>query len=287
MPKYIIEGTVDFFTELYKSLDDNDDDKVEKENNLCLITNQPLIDNYVTMKCGHKFNYIPLFKDIYNHKKNFNNLESHSGKLCKNEIRCPYCRKKQTELLPYYENIGIHKVLGVNELYDETAKCNSSQYANQRCEYVTVENENNGEDIQHIKCNGFGTPICVTSYGTNYGDTKRYCWIHTKIMIQKYKKELIENAKNMKKQAKIEEKMKIKQLKEESKLKEKEEKMKIKLTKKENKKVHMNENVIIGTSIVEQKEGCVAILKYGINKGNCCGNKIYNNETNMCLRHNK
>ena len=96
MPKYIVEGAIDFFSELYKSLDEEED----TNDNVCLITNAPLTANFVQLQCGHKFNYLPLYKDIYNHKKNFNYLESSSGKLGKNEIRCPYCRKKQNEVLP-------------------------------------------------------------------------------------------------------------------------------------------------------------------------------------------
>jgi hypothetical protein len=37
--------------------------------------------------------------------------------ICKtktNEIRCPYCRKKQTNILPFYEELGLSKVAGIN-----------------------------------------------------------------------------------------------------------------------------------------------------------------------------
>ena len=46
MTKYNIEGGLDFFTELYKSLDIEEDEfKTEEDNKLCLITNQPLKEN--------------------------------------------------------------------------------------------------------------------------------------------------------------------------------------------------------------------------------------------------
>jgi hypothetical protein len=48
MKKYTIEGGIDFFTELYKSLDDEEDE--QKEKNVCLITNQPLVDKFVELK---------------------------------------------------------------------------------------------------------------------------------------------------------------------------------------------------------------------------------------------
>jgi DNA-directed RNA polymerase subunit RPC12/RpoP len=113
MSKYNIEGGIDFFSELYNSLDiEENNQKIEEDNNLCLITNQPLLDKYVKLECGHKFNYIPLFNDIKNHKQKFNNLEGCNSKLKTNEIRCPYCRYKQNGVLPYYEELNIQKING-------------------------------------------------------------------------------------------------------------------------------------------------------------------------------
>ena len=60
--KYIIEDGIDFFAELYKSLDDKELlEKTEEDNNKCLITNQPLTDKFVELNCGHKFNYVALY----------------------------------------------------------------------------------------------------------------------------------------------------------------------------------------------------------------------------------
>ena len=43
MKKYKIEGGINFFNELYKSLDIEENEfKTEDDNNLCLITNHPL-----------------------------------------------------------------------------------------------------------------------------------------------------------------------------------------------------------------------------------------------------
>ena len=71
MTKYKIEGNIDFYDELYKSLDiEENEQKTDEDNNLCLITNEPLTDKYHEMACGHKFNYLPLFLDIKNHKRN-------------------------------------------------------------------------------------------------------------------------------------------------------------------------------------------------------------------------
>ena len=70
------------------------------------------------MECGHKFNYIPLYKDLFKQKYYTNVLED--IKLKMNQIRCPYCRNVTTSLIPFYENfvimkdIKVRKILGVN-----------------------------------------------------------------------------------------------------------------------------------------------------------------------------
>jgi hypothetical protein len=94
MTKYKIDGVDDF--DFYSCL--NDDDDVNNNNadhESCLITQQPLVDKFVKLNCGHKFNYIPLYNDLVNHKTKFNSMESNLGVLRKDEIRCPYCRQKQ------------------------------------------------------------------------------------------------------------------------------------------------------------------------------------------------
>jgi hypothetical protein len=82
------------------------------DKNRCLITNDVLTENHVVLQCGHKFNYLPLFKDLVNRKTKLAPLDSQNLKV--NEIRCPYCREKESKLLPYYENMGVEKFHGVN-----------------------------------------------------------------------------------------------------------------------------------------------------------------------------
>jgi sporadic carbohydrate cluster protein (TIGR04323 family) len=139
MSKYNIEGGIDFFAELYKSLDiEENGEKTEEDNNVCLITNQPLEDKFVQLICGHKFNYKPLYIDIKNHKQKFNNYEGHTSKLKLNEIRCPYCRTKQNTVLPYYEELGLKKINGVN-MFDPSLILkyyNSNNYIYPKCCYL-------------------------------------------------------------------------------------------------------------------------------------------------------
>ena len=147
---YEIEGGIDFFKELKNltsksietsmtSLSLNIEDKpVEK----CLISDDTLRKDHITLKCGHKFNYVPLFKEVLFQKcsmlpKNVSskivamyiknspqsnistvmynssyNLET--TKISYNEIKCPYCRTLTPQLLPYYPYPDVSKIKYVN-----------------------------------------------------------------------------------------------------------------------------------------------------------------------------
>jgi hypothetical protein len=316
MKKYNIEGGIDFFSELYKSLEDEENKfKTEDDNNLCLITNQPLTDKFVKMECGHKFNYIPLFNDLVNHKKKFNNMEGTATHLKNNEIRCPYCRKKTAEVLPYYEDLGLAKVNGVNyiDINNVSDSYYNGIYKHKLCEFIkpnvffNPESKNitefykqglNIEDCKSIKCNYLGTQLSY--YHHDYNDEKFYCHQHKTIVVKKYKKEIADNIKEEKEKIK----QKEKEEKQQSKQKEKEEKQKakdelkkaVKLAKmnKNQKTKDINvsidniitDNVVIGISnviISEDIQLCTEILKTGPKKGLQCGTKIFQN--NLCKRH--
>jgi hypothetical protein len=291
MKKYNIEGNVDFFSELYKSLDDEDNqDKEESDDKLCLITNQLLIDKFVELDCGHKFNYIPLYNDIYNHKKKFNNMEGSSSLLKMNEIRCPYCRKKQLGVLPYYEELIPEKTNGVN-FYDYIQT--SSTYINSqgifsygKCEFIV----NTPTSISTITFSGH----CSSTYVTKSEcDNKTYCWSHNRTITKQFEKEKKEKEKEAQKQLKKEAKQKEKEAKqkekEDKKAEEKIKKESLKKTSKKTKNLILSitdveeENIIISSSIQTINEGCTQIIKTGPNKGNFCGLVILNDC--LCKRH--
>ena len=115
--QYNIEDNVDFYSELLKIKNGSKDAELKDQcEDICLISNNQLTDNYVTLLCGHKFNYIPLYHDVYNHKTKYNIKENNNDKLKYYEIRCPYCRKKQNKLLPYYPDLISEKTHGVNNI---------------------------------------------------------------------------------------------------------------------------------------------------------------------------
>jgi hypothetical protein len=271
--KYIIEGGINFYDELYKSLDDDDDIKNIDYNNVCLITNQPLISKFITLDCGHKFNYIPLFLDIKNHKLKFNLMEGMSSKLKNNEIRCPYCRSKHNNVLPYYEEFAFPKINGVNH-YDPL---NIHYYRNNKCNHIIQNDsfdESNPVSLKFMPCGIYNAQKIVIYDELNpeqpitYGDDKYYCYKHKKEQIKKYKQEIKDNIKNELKKAK-EDMPKLKNIK----------KQPIDI-----------ENVVLGPIIIKNINsnnelliGCDQILKSGKNKGKLCGCKVLSE--NMCKRH--
>lgn len=268
---YIIENgnDIDFYEELYKSLNEN---LPETDEDLCLITNLPLTDNFIKLECNHKFNYVPLYNDILNHKKTFNRLERRV--LKSSEIRCPYCRNVQTTLLPYYEMSNVKQVHGVNH-FDESSekaqKMDPNAYIPGKCADVSTYKDvtENGTTITK-------TVTCSNPYVKLLNsDGKTYCGHHYYYALKNHaineKIKLKEQAKLAKEQAKL----LVKQAKEQA----KQEKMQAKKTNGKKSKT-TSENEIIHS---ESVGGCVEILKSGSRKGNPCGCKV--KENGFCGRH--
>ena len=292
--KYTIEGNINFFDELYKSLDVNEDpNKNESDNNLCLISKLPLTEKFVKLVCGHKFNYVPLYNDIVNHKLKFNNMEGTQSHLKQNQIRCPYCRTVQNELLPYYEDIPgvkkIHKVnyIDINIVNNVNAVSNSSLPSTGNCMYSFISPNFNPElpestqNPKQICCNKFTYLYSIID------DNNNYCYEHLKVV----KKANLLAEKEKIKKTKADAKQKEKEAKQQAKLKEKEEKKQAKYATKNASSVSIvdnNEtNTVIGiidlTNTTNINPGCVQITKSGQHKGTQCGVKIFCN--NLCKRH--
>lgn len=79
----------DFLSKLnnmYNGFADNDSDDKDDIDNQCLITRERLEDTHIILKCGHKYNYMPLFNYIIKDtNKNFT---------------CPYCSQGILNTLP-------------------------------------------------------------------------------------------------------------------------------------------------------------------------------------------
>lgn len=293
---YKIEGNINFYESLINSLDeDSDDDEL-----LCKISGYPLENNVVTLECNHKFNYKPLYKEICKQKFEFKTYDVHL--LSKKEqikmhdlridffIKCPYCRCAQFNILPYYEELDLQQIYGVNSLdkkYSKYTLGDSDKLISEINYYgitfkkgICCETENN------FTCEGVKFVACLPNTELSY------CTFHYKNGLKKYKLQ--------QKQKKIDDKKKQKEEIMNARVKLLEEKN---LQRAEKGLVPLKalpriktviENIIspglpIGQYSPDEPEnkiitGCKMILKTGPNKGNSCGcKKIYKDD--LCKRH--
>jgi hypothetical protein len=258
MSNYIIEGNFDFYKELYESLDDSDNNNMDEQlAQVCLISNTPLTKHFVELECKHAFNYVPLFKDLVNHKTKFSSLDTHRLKV--NEIRCPYCRNKQGNVLPYIEELGLPKEHGVNWINMELMST------------INVVDLKIGQC-----CWGNGNECSAIHVLTNGSSNMDYCYYHYKL-----------TAKKMQMAQKLKQKLELKALIAQAKAEEKQKKLdaknEMKTAKALGKKVvvvNTGENIILSA-----QSTCQAILKSGPRKGEACGCAVKIN--NCCTRHGK
>jgi DNA-directed RNA polymerase subunit RPC12/RpoP len=260
-----VEGNINFYEELKKQLNNSKNEIITISNETtdvntttvnttqddeyigtCLITNEKLKEGYVTMLCNHNFNYIPLFNDLLHHKKT---LYLETQILKTNEIRCPYCRNKQSVLLPYYECMGVPKIPGINYF-----KRVGTFVGN--CEYHQLKNNIISKEwYSSVKVKLFEDSdpnvICSNIVTVLKEDDKCYCSFHKiKAKSLYYKNKHYEKKLIIKKQKQAE--------------------------KQHNQEIHV-ENLIIDMNL------CNVILASGKNKGLQCSQKPYNN--GKCKRH--
>jgi hypothetical protein len=248
MQKYIVEGDLDF----YKTLNELESTSTDADTtSVCLITGLPLESKFVKLNCNHSFNYLPLFKDIYNSKFKINPLNSSASQYPSNKIKCPYCRNTQSTLLPYYQELGMPLIYGINTMNEMFTmvknKHNKFVYNTSITYFPGICCFLNNNSINEPCLNNMVLLHCETQ--------KTYCVNH----INQIKKMYIKQIKDLKKQ----------QLKEESILKKKQ-------LKEEKKKKMLEENPVVL---------CNQILKLGVNKGNACKCKVY--LLDKCKKHYK
>lgn len=305
MSKLIIEN-IDFNEALKMMLDDEEDDE-----NTCLITGQPLTENYVTLECNHRFNYESLYQEIYNQifkyqTYDYSSLNAEERTLLKqlnsfHFIRCPYCRNIQTSLLPYYDNLNFDAIYGINST-DINLRENNI-VIRQMFTYPTIKFfeldpnivcfEKYGKPFKYGHCchnlNKLGN-LCSYYEVAELGDTgKKYCLYHyaknKQIYINDMKKIRLEKAMIKKKER--EEALKIKKelLDKRKKLFEEknEERLKKGLPPLKNLPKLINKNENNSNDNTSNNECCIAILKTGKNKGMMCSKKVF--ENCFCKRH--
>ena len=306
MSKYIIEGNVNFQEELYKLLDEESDN----EDELCQITGLPLKDKHIILECGHHFNYNALYTEIYKQKYEYKTYETcdlseiNLAKFINSKldyfIKCPYCRNIQFTILPYYQELGLTEIYGINSL-DKTlpntiincynSKPTSDYYLNNHQYHKFGVLFKAGKCCEKI--NNFGD-ICLNKYCATILNTQlSYCKHHYKCGLNRYKmleKKKIIDAKLAAKKENEEKLNERKKLLEEINY-DRVSKGLVMLKRLPiiKKNIENIENIVeqeqtIQPYIPEYDSGCIAILKYGLNKGKHCGcKKIESNS--LCKRH--
>ena len=147
----------------YDLLNDDDGCNTDVYNinntNPCLISKQPLTYNYVTLPCGHKFNYIPLLKEVITQKTTRNPLNITFLNI--NQIQCPYCRTVHNKLLPFIPtSLYSKRIRGVTApaIYCIAAKTCSWKFKSGKrkgeiCGKEAYENGDGCFCTSHHKCN--------------------------------------------------------------------------------------------------------------------------------------
>jgi len=158
------EKTIDFFSELSKIVQstaptcDSSINAPEPSNtiistssssssydNICLISKEPLHPNHITLSCNHKFNYIPIYKEVLYQKTKFNNLYEVT-KLNYDQIKCPYCRTITNKLLPFipYPCVKLAK-----NIHSSGSNCIPVA----KCSHVIKKHNGDGDGGGDAKCN--------------------------------------------------------------------------------------------------------------------------------------
>tara|TARA_Y100000389_G_scaffold198035_2_gene233812 strand:- start:10191 stop:10877 length:687 start_codon:yes stop_codon:yes gene_type:complete len=127
---YVIEDNINFYDLLNNYKDES------SENEKCLITNYALDSNFITLSCGHKFNYLPLYQETIRQKTVQNVSEVTRLKI--NQIKCPYCRDITNNLLPFINIENVEKIWGVNQ----PKKYSLTLFT---CEYLYKSGKNKGQ----------------------------------------------------------------------------------------------------------------------------------------------
>lgn len=127
-----VEGDFDFWAALEE---EDDNSKCNHEDN-CLLTQETLSLNYITMPCGHKYNYIPICKEIAAMKSTKLHYYNHGIKLSRGQTYCPYCRQVFDKLLPKIPWI---------DFTPEKHVCSSTNYIDHRsCKHVFQSGKRKG-----------------------------------------------------------------------------------------------------------------------------------------------
>ena len=134
------------------------------DENTCLITKLP-IQNNITLKCGHCFEYNALLNNLLQVQKRNNNYH-----------KCPYCRSIYKNYIPYYENNlnNYHDKYISNKKYyfllDKNNNVNKNFFKNDylTCSYIYKTGKNKGECCKRVAHNYSNGIYCTQHYKSEY-----------------------------------------------------------------------------------------------------------------------
>jgi hypothetical protein len=134
----------------------------------CLLTNQPLSYGHITLPCGHKFNFLPLYTETLYQKTNPAFVKNvYNTPIGKDKLKCPYCRTVHTgALLPYIVN--ERRVPGVNAPVKLCAR------APFKCEHVSTS----ANQKRRTPCRSFVNLHYVPATDTGTGNAMFLCRRH-------------------------------------------------------------------------------------------------------------
>lgn len=201
---YIVEDNFNFYQQLSNELMNTNTEDADED--ICLLTYEKLGENYITLKCNHRFNYIPLYNELCKQKASNNFLETKH--LALSQIKCPYCREITDGLLPYIKSTSVNLKRGVNYPSKYSLIINnccwvykSGKNKNQMCNKgAYIENGNiyclNHHNQSYKKENLLENTI------TNWGDieekiSKKYNIIQLKNVLKEHKLKVTGNKKDL------------------------------------------------------------------------------------------
>jgi hypothetical protein len=112
---YLAENNIDF----YKLLSDAENEN-EEDDELCMITKTKLTNTHIILDCGHRYNYLPLLKDMYTRLYLSHDVKCLRGiPLNVNKLECPYCRRMTNHILPFLKEEYDVKIYGLNSCMNE------------------------------------------------------------------------------------------------------------------------------------------------------------------------
>lgn len=125
----------------------------------CLISNEPLVKNYITLECGHSFNYESIYQEVYQQQVS---KVMDNKYLKSNEIKCPYCRYITPYSLPYHKYYNMDRYMSIKKM-QRFSILNSPKYIGDInvCKYC----------VNNLNCQEYG---CVEFNDVN----KCYCNKH-------------------------------------------------------------------------------------------------------------